>query len=95
MELGGVFVIIWFTTIISWENTLAVELKRAQKRIKLQTNLKERESLLDLTALPRTTFVLFMPQASYRRYYCCLGRSCCRSLQCGCHGSGCRGWWLA
>ena len=31
MELG-VDVIIWFTIIISWENTLAVKLNRAQNR---------------------------------------------------------------
>lgn len=49
MELGGVYVIIWFTTLISWENTLAVKLKRApkkeKKKKKLQTTLREKESL--------------------------------------------------
>ena len=36
-----------------------------------------------------------MPPPSYPRCCCCPGRSCCRSLRCGCHGSGCRVWWLA
>lgn len=45
MELGGWHVIIWFTTLISWENTLAVKLKRAPKKEKKGTTDEERKSL--------------------------------------------------
>lgn len=43
MELGGVYVIIWFTTLISWENTLAVKLKRAPKKGEKKELLTKRE----------------------------------------------------